>query len=57
MASTEMRVPMATLARRLTMKVRVTGMRRWQVRWWAARMLLRMAAAVAGMSIQIEQQG
>jgi hypothetical protein len=43
------------LSRRLTLNIRVRGMRVFKARWWVAIKLLRMAAIVAGCNIEIEK--
>lgn len=50
----EVRVPAAKAIQSLTLKVRVTGMRRFRIRMWLAIRLLKLAAWVIGTGIEIE---
>jgi hypothetical protein len=54
MRQPQLTVPMRELASHVTMTVKVTGQRRYQVRWWIASRLIRLAALVAGIGIEIE---
>jgi hypothetical protein len=49
-------IPASHIGQRLTLNVRVTGLRTLRARWWFAARLLRLAARVAGCGIQIDVQ-
>lgn len=52
----EVRVPAAKAMQSLTIKVRVTGLRRFKLRLWLGTQLLKLAAWVIGANIEIEVQ-
>lgn len=58
MANTDLhtRVPMSVVARRVTMHVTMTGVRRFTLRLRLATQLLRLAAWVAGFGIRIDME-
>lgn len=59
MRDTPFDIPMSSVGKRLTLTVRVrmTGIRAWRVRWWFARQLIVLAARVAGCAVQIDLDG
>jgi hypothetical protein len=56
MANTNMSVSMRDVMARITMNITVTGVREYALRWWVAKLLLRMAAWVGGIGIHIERE-
>jgi hypothetical protein len=47
------KIRMKDMAQQLTLKVEVTGVRRWQVRVWIATQLIRVVATIAQMRCSI----
>lgn len=47
------RIPASRLMRHVTMEVRITGVRALRVRLWAAKLLIRLSAVVAGTNVEI----
>lgn len=48
------RVPMSSVTDRMTVTVRVTGVRVWRARLWMAIQLFKLGARIAGVGLHVE---
>jgi hypothetical protein len=53
MAELTAKIPISKVTKEVTMQVRVTGFRSFKFRLWIATLLIRLAAFVAGMGIEV----
>lgn len=53
MAELTAKIPISEVTKEVTMQVTVTGFRSFKLRLWLAAILIRLAALVAGMGIEI----
>jgi hypothetical protein len=52
MASTDLKLPISSVSKNITMQVEVTGVRVWKARLWLAIQIFRLGAWVVGVGIR-----
>ena len=52
MVSTDVRIPLQSVMKNITMHVEVTGVRTWKMRMWLALQCFRLGCWIAGMGLK-----
>ena len=50
----QINIPISDLTKHITVEVRITGHKIWLVKLWAGKALIKLAAYIMGMNVEIE---